>query len=44
MELKDEVLKQGGAITDLIFVDDEMVEKAMKENKSPKDLACIILQ
>lgn len=44
MELKEEVLKQGGAITDLIFISDEMIENAIKNGREPKDLAWALLQ
>ena len=44
MELKEEILKQGGAITDLLFVSDEMIENAIKNNREPNDLAWAILQ
>ena len=42
--LKNEVIKQGGALSDLLFISDEMIENAIKNKRSPKDLAWEILQ
>ena len=44
LELKKEILNQGGAITDLLFISDEMIENAINNGRSPKDLAWAILQ
>ena len=44
LKLKEEVINQGGALTDLIFIDDEMIEKAIKDKQTPKELACFILK
>ena len=44
VELKNEVIKQGGALSDLLFISDEMIENAIKNERSPKDLAWEILQ
>ena len=42
--LKEEIIKQGGSLTDLLFITDEMIENAMKNEKEPKDLAWAVLQ
>ena len=44
LELKEEIIKQGGALSDLLFISDEMIENAIKNKRSPKDLAWEILQ
>lgn len=44
MLLKEEIIKQGGSLTDLLFITDEMIENAMKNEREPKDLACAVLQ
>ena len=44
IELKEEIIKQGGSLTDLLFISDEMIENAMKNKREPKDLAWEVLQ
>ena len=44
MLLKEEIIKQGGSLTDLLFITDEMIENAMKNEREPKDLAWTVLQ
>lgn len=44
MLLKEEIIKQGGSLTDLLFITDEMIENAMKNEREPKDLAWAVLQ
>lgn len=44
LELKKEIINQGGAITDLLFISDEMLENAINNNRSPKDVAWAVLQ
>ena len=43
-EVRKEILKQGGSFADLLFITDEIIENALKRNRSAKDVAWSILQ
>ena len=43
-EVRKEILKQGGSFADLLFITDEIIENALKRNRSAKHVAWSLSQ
>ena len=44
LELKEEIIKHGGTLTDLVFIFNEMIENAIKNEREPRNFALTLIQ